>query len=298
MRQEIRYGKKIVELRRARGWTQEHLAEAAELEVRTIQRAEKDETKSAETLQAIAGAFDVDLAHMRTVRLIPEHRFLRAELVTSYRQFLSLETAHRSEMFSKVILTELDAKSADIEELWDQVFSDWDVISPDDFDLWQAYCADVKEPINALFDRGFAIFTVDEYSESILRPVAGIVPERPWIDWIVRHHALVNRHGCHKTAGKLHRFDVACKEGSAEFLEGIRNRKGEMLVWPNAVFPAFGPAHDSFSWCDECFPPKEGRLRVDEDYIAAIMGLSVNELRQIIAVQAERAGEDSLYGLS
>ena len=37
---------------------------------------------------------------------------------------------------------------------------------------------------------------------------------------------------------------------------------------------------------------------MDEDYIASIMGLSVNELRQIIAVQAERAGEDSLYGLS
>ncbi len=72
MRQEIRYGKKIVELRRARGWTQEHLAEATLLEARTIQRAEKDETKGPETLQAIAGAFDVALADMQTVRLIPE----------------------------------------------------------------------------------------------------------------------------------------------------------------------------------------------------------------------------------
>ena len=297
MRQEIRYGKKIVELKRERGWTQEHLAEATRLEVRTIQRAEKDKTKGPETLQAIAGAFDVELADMQTVRLIPEHRFLRAELVTSYRQFLSVETAHRSEMFSKVVLTQLDDKS-DIEELWEQVFCDWDVISPEDSDLWQAYCADVKEPITALFDRGFAIFTVDEYTESILRPVAGIKPERPWIDWTVRHHALVNRHGCYKTAGKLHRFDMACRQGCEQFLEGIRKRNGEMLVWPNAVFPAFGPEHDSFSWCDECFPPKEGRLRVDEDYIASIMGLSVNELRQIIAVQAERAGEDSLYGLS
>ena len=182
MRQEIRYGKKIVELRRARGWTQEHLAEATRLEVRTIQRAEKDKTKGPETLQAIAGAFDVELADMQTLRLIPEHRFLRAELVTSYRQFLSVETAHRSEMFSKVVLTQLDDKS-DIEELWEQVFFDWDVISPEDSDLWQAYCADVKEPITALFDRGFAIFTVDEYTESILRPVAGIKPERPWIEF-------------------------------------------------------------------------------------------------------------------
>ena len=69
MRQEIRYGKKIVELRRTRGWTQEHLAEATRLEVRTIQRAEKDETKGPETLQAIVGAFDVELADMQTVRL-------------------------------------------------------------------------------------------------------------------------------------------------------------------------------------------------------------------------------------
>jgi transcriptional regulator with XRE-family HTH domain len=143
MRQEIRYGKKIVELRRARGWTQEHLAEATQLEVRTIQRAEKDKTKGPETLQAIAGAFDVELADMQTVRLIPEHRFLRAELVTSYRQFLSVETAHRSEMFSKVVLTQLDDKS-DIEELWEQVFCDWDVISPEDSDLWQAIVPALK----------------------------------------------------------------------------------------------------------------------------------------------------------
>jgi transcriptional regulator with XRE-family HTH domain len=296
MKQEIRYGKKIVGVRQARGWTQEHLAEVTGLEVRTIQRAEKDETKGQETLLAIAGAFDVNLADLQTVRLMPEHRFLRAELVTSYRQFLSVETAHKSELFSKVILTQLDEKS-DTEELWDQVFTDWDVISPEDFDLWQAYSADVKQPITTLFERGYAIFTVDEYKESVLRPVNGIEPVRPWIDWIVRHHALVSRHGCYKTTGKLHRFDVACKEGSTQFLEGIRKRNGEMLVWPNAVFPAFGPEHGSFSWCDDCFPLKEGG-RVDEEYIAAVMGMSVNKLREIVALHAEMAGEDSLYGLS
>jgi len=296
MKQEIRYGKKIVEVRQARGWTQEHLAEVTGLEVRTIQRAEKDQTKGRETLLAIAGAFDVNLADLQTVRLMPEHRFLRAELVTSYRQFLSVEAAHKSELFSKAILTQL-GETSDTEELWDQVFTDWDVISPEDFDLWQAYSADVKEPITTLFDRGYAIFTVDEYTESILRPVGDIKPLRPWIDWTLRHHALVNRHGCYKTAGKLHRFDVACKEGSEQFLEGIRSRNGGMLVWPNAVFPAFGPEHDSFSWCDECFPLKETG-RVDEEYIAAVMGMSVNKFRQIIALHAEMAGESSLYGLS
>ncbi|MEZ4364602.1 MAG: helix-turn-helix transcriptional regulator [Kofleriaceae bacterium] len=46
-------------------WTQEHLAEAAQLSVRTVQRAEEGRGMSAETLSAIAGALDVPIEELR-----------------------------------------------------------------------------------------------------------------------------------------------------------------------------------------------------------------------------------------
>lgn len=50
-------GRRIRRFREKRAWTQEHLAAAAGVSVRTVQRAEEG-TLSAETLSAIAGALD------------------------------------------------------------------------------------------------------------------------------------------------------------------------------------------------------------------------------------------------
>jgi transcriptional regulator with XRE-family HTH domain len=51
--------------RREHGWTQAHLASVAGLTERTVQRAERAEPMSADTLQAIAAAFDVQLSALR-----------------------------------------------------------------------------------------------------------------------------------------------------------------------------------------------------------------------------------------
>lgn len=48
-------GNRIRRLRERKAWTQEHMAAAADVSVRTVQRAEEG-TLSAETLSAIAGA--------------------------------------------------------------------------------------------------------------------------------------------------------------------------------------------------------------------------------------------------
>jgi transcriptional regulator with XRE-family HTH domain len=49
-------------LREARGWTQQHLADAADLSLRTVQRVEAGEVSaSKETLLALSGAFNVKL---------------------------------------------------------------------------------------------------------------------------------------------------------------------------------------------------------------------------------------------
>src|SRR5438128_1914395 len=107
MRKEFRYGKKIRQLREERSWTQEQLAELASVEVRTVQRVEKNVTRNAETLQAIAGAFDVNLDSVRTTLLIPESKVLRTLLVTTYEEFVAAEEAHRHQAFARTTLAPL-----------------------------------------------------------------------------------------------------------------------------------------------------------------------------------------------
>jgi transcriptional regulator with XRE-family HTH domain len=48
-----------------RSWSQQHLAEAADVSVRTVQRAEQGLSVSAESLLAIAGALDVEVDALR-----------------------------------------------------------------------------------------------------------------------------------------------------------------------------------------------------------------------------------------
>ncbi len=55
---KVGVGKRVRRLREQKAWTQEHLAGAAGVSLRTVQRAEED-TMSAETLSAIAGALNV-----------------------------------------------------------------------------------------------------------------------------------------------------------------------------------------------------------------------------------------------
>lgn len=51
---------KIKRWREERGWSQEHLAAVAGIGLRTVQRIEKGEKASRESLTALAAAFDVD----------------------------------------------------------------------------------------------------------------------------------------------------------------------------------------------------------------------------------------------
>lgn len=57
--------KNIRRFRDMLGWTQEHLAEAAGLSGRTVQRAERDGVLSADTMQALAAVFDMSVDDLR-----------------------------------------------------------------------------------------------------------------------------------------------------------------------------------------------------------------------------------------
>ena len=47
--------------RRTRAWSQEHLAEAAGVNLRTVQRVERGASCAGETIQSLAAALDLDM---------------------------------------------------------------------------------------------------------------------------------------------------------------------------------------------------------------------------------------------
>ena len=299
MRQEFRYGKKIQQLRDQKGWTQEHLAAVAGLEPRTIQRVEKNQTKNPETLLAIAGAFDVELSALRSTWLIPEFSLVRAELVTTHREFVTLEESYKTQIFTKsMMVSPQDNRFAEIEDLWDKVFADRDCIEPDEPEMWKTYVRYIEDPISALFDLGLAIFTIDEKRDFILPRTPDIQPLKPYIDdWKIRHHVLVPRYGCYQhSGGRLHRFDAQCKDGATEFLNGLRRRTESVRIYHNGLEASLGPGGESsISWCEVCFPAAHDGFHVTHEYISAVTGLPLEKLHQIYA---EITGDDSLLGLS
>lgn len=56
----------VQKLRLQRGWSQEQLAEVSGLSVRTVQRIERGQPASLETLKALASVFEIDFADLQT----------------------------------------------------------------------------------------------------------------------------------------------------------------------------------------------------------------------------------------
>jgi transcriptional regulator with XRE-family HTH domain len=77
----------IQKYRLQRGWSQEQLAELSGLSTRTIQRLERGQTPSLESLKALAAVFDVDLSRLKE----PE---MDAPLNNDFRADEALALAH------------------------------------------------------------------------------------------------------------------------------------------------------------------------------------------------------------
>ena len=71
----------IRKLRLQKGWSQEQLAEMCDVSVRTIQRLERGDTASTETLKSIAAVFDVHFSD-----LLPENQPAREDSQLSERE--------------------------------------------------------------------------------------------------------------------------------------------------------------------------------------------------------------------
>ena len=87
---------KLKLFRQVLGWTQEHLAEAAGLSSRTVQRAENGEEMSGETLQALAAVFDLSVAVLR--QPVPSEDEIRkgAEQAQKRYKFIALMKIERA----------------------------------------------------------------------------------------------------------------------------------------------------------------------------------------------------------
>src|SRR5690242_7673301 len=69
----------VVSLRKQRSWSQDELATAAGLTLRTIQRIENEGSASLESLKALASALEADLADIKAT---PEKRMTQFEYKT------------------------------------------------------------------------------------------------------------------------------------------------------------------------------------------------------------------------
>lgn len=146
MRVEFRYGKKIRELREERLWTQEHLAEVAGVDSRTIQRVEKDQTKNEDTLLAIAAAFEVGIEALRTKWRVAESRLVRTWRISNYDEFVRVQEAHPWQMSYRSVLAGLTEEGkTQVDDLLGQIFADREYIEPYETELWDCYIRCIAE---------------------------------------------------------------------------------------------------------------------------------------------------------
>ena len=300
MRTEFSYGKKVQQQRKEKAWTQEQLADAASLDVRTIQRVEKGQTTSSETIQAIAGALDLDVDKLRITKLIPETRLAGTWLATSYREFLGVERAQRSHQGTRMTVSPLtDEGQTRVDDLLRKIFADREFIEPDEPDLWAYYEKQVQEPLEELFGLDQAVFVMLECTDFILPDVGQLKPIQRCIDnWRVLYHLVVPRHGCFQADSEktLHWFNPACHEAGETIFRALKEAQGGACVYSNALFALNHPDGESrIQWCDKCFPAASDGHRVTLEYISEVTGKDAAEL---YADYLEATGNSFIVGLS
>jgi transcriptional regulator with XRE-family HTH domain len=93
----------ILALRKKRAWSQEELATAAGLNVRTVQRIEKEASASLHSKKALASAFDIaiqDLDHEETqMKPCPE---CNSDKIYRYKEEIDAEGGHGPDLLPKL----------------------------------------------------------------------------------------------------------------------------------------------------------------------------------------------------
>lgn len=96
--------KKLKELRRTRGMSQEYLADESRVSLRTIQRIENNESEpTGETIKRIAYALDVELTELVGSNLITETTDLKATIIFLKKQLSKTNKRSEIKTFEKFI---------------------------------------------------------------------------------------------------------------------------------------------------------------------------------------------------
>lgn len=77
---------RVRELRAQRGWTQQHLADACAVSLRTVQRIEKDGNAAQETVAALCAVFNVEREQLL---LVPRKQLDRLQPAQFGRQWIA-----------------------------------------------------------------------------------------------------------------------------------------------------------------------------------------------------------------
>lgn len=82
--------RKVRELRSQHGWTQQHLAEACGVSLRTIQRIEKDGNAAPETLSVLCAVFEITREELFVVPRKNDQQMQRAVLGTQWLVYVGI----------------------------------------------------------------------------------------------------------------------------------------------------------------------------------------------------------------
>ncbi len=92
MNTEMNINAKLVkELRTEKGWSQQHLADVCDISLRTIQRAEKTATASAETISALSSAFEIEREQLTNIHYKLVRKVTLGRLIALFSGILSLQ---------------------------------------------------------------------------------------------------------------------------------------------------------------------------------------------------------------
>jgi transcriptional regulator with XRE-family HTH domain len=284
MKTETRFGKKVRELRIDRGWSQEQLAELADITPRTVQRVEKDQTRDGETLKAIAAAFDVTVKDLRTDYWLAEAYPAKALLIESAEDFrTAIQRAHHFYRYHILVTPSPDIK-AKVYDLIDQVFADIWAMEPDEPGLLTSYVDSIREPVEELKRLGMSFFSIQQRRDIFIK--GRRVGERiPMEDVTYSEFFLVPTHGCFRETedapAPLHRFSSRCPGGISTLLDMVKYEK-DLCVAVNAIYVMSADGDPSaVLWCDTCFPELDDGGRISWQYLQEVTGFSREQLAEL-----------------
>jgi len=292
MRREYRYGRRTRDLRLQRGWTQEHLAEVAGVDVRTVQRVERDQTAGPEALMAVADALGVEVKDLQKAYWVAERKPLRALTIRRAQDFAEVIRRAHHEYTYQIYAPLRSGTEDEVKPLMNEIFADIWAMEPGDEMLLESWIDSIATPVDELRRDGLVFYSIQEQRDVFLK---GRNPgERiPMEDWTRAYFLLVSEHGAfhlgdqHSTE-PLHRFSDTCQEAIQTVYRTLHE---EFMVGQfDTPVHAMATRGDSLRWCDSCFPPDASGVRIGWNDLEAITGRSKLELLSLLEETADLRG--------